>query len=168
MEYVQSVKDMKRMSLPVVADNIPGATECNRSGYCCWKAPGELTSADLDRLAVKFSLSREEVFKQYCVVDTYGASDRFILRLARKHQTKYLGKMIPAEETYSLESPCTFLDKERGQPASCMVHDSKPTVCANFKCWMPAASDVEIDEAMQKWTPDELKKLGWDGINPDE
>ncbi len=128
-----------------------GSTSCNRSGVCCWKRPGQLTQEDLKRLAGAMGVSEREFFRTYCAVDEFDRGICVILR--RKHQTG--GKWISAEESFSIESPCVFLDDEA---RVCEVHEIKPSECAVYQCWAKPDTEVQV-----RWTHEQILALGWDG-----
>ena len=134
-----------------------GATECQRSGCCCWQRPGRLTQLDLRRLAAVFLISQEEFFKQYCVVDNPTGGNPVVV-LRRGHQTEWVGHYLSSKETYSIESPCVFFE-EAGfrKENSCKVHWNKPAECADYKCW------EEGKPPKVEWSEAELMALGWDG-----
>ena len=133
-----------------------GQQSCCRSGVCCWRRPGELTSEDVKRLAAHFSITPQEFFATYCVVDDIAGKRCLVLR--REHQSEYAGRFLPWDETYSIESPCVFLDR---QDHTCKVHDVKPECCQIFKCW------VGQNKEIFGMSDDDLKWLGWDGCDDD-
>lgn len=153
-----------RQGLLVISEKSPTAatqkkSECCSSGVCCWRAPGELNPEDVKRLSSYFNITEQEFFKQYCIVDIY--YDKTILRLRRKHQEG--GVMTDWRETYSIASPCVFLEERESNDSKCGIHEVKPLQCTAYKCW-EGASSLEIEG----WSKEELMKLGWDGVNPDE
>ena len=131
-----------------------GKGECCRSGVCCWRRPGSLSKEDVQPLAEKFGLTPKEFFKEYLVVDDIHGKT---LLPRRKHQGG--GEMLGWRETYSLESPCVFLNEDN----SCQVHEVKPKTCRDFRCW---EKDNQADTVI--WSEEDLMELGWDGINPDD
>lgn len=133
-------------------------TECCNSGVCCWRRPGALDKDDVSNIAAHFGLTEQEFFDQYLIVD--GVDGDLFLLPRRKHQTG--GEMIGFRETYSLESPCVFLDVENGN--KCSIHEVKPISCRSFKCWEEISYGQSVGIKMSKKY---LKLLGWDGVNPD-
>lgn len=99
------------------------------------------------------NLTPQELFKKYLAVDIFGTD--YCLIFIRKHQIP--GVMIPWRETYSLETPCVFLDEENNN--ACKIHNAKPEECATFKCW-----DRDKNPAPHyKMSREYLLSLGWDG-----
>lgn len=127
-----------------------GATECQGSGYCCWKRPGSLTQEDVKCIAEHLGLSQGGFFMTYCMVDEF--DEVFTVIFRRKHQTG--GKYITTAESWSVETPCVMLNEDR----RCVIHDNKPAQCAKNKCW-----DTNLEATKPSWTEKELTALGWDG-----
>ena len=133
-----------------------GKTECCRSGVCCWRRPGALAEEDIAPLALHLGITEQELFRDYLVVDEI--QGRRCLLPRRAHQEG--GSMIGWEETYSVTTPCVFLDETHDN--ACKAHEAKPAACRNFKCWegenstLPPISD------------ERLRALGWDFVNPDD
>jgi Fe-S-cluster containining protein len=158
---LSSLKDTFLVQLHVIQATNPtardqGKQECCRSGVCCWRRPGHLDPADVPRIAAYLGLSEKELFNRYLIVDIL--HDDLCLLPKRSHQEG--GRMIGWRETFSLESPCVFLDVENGN--ACKVHPVKPKGCSEFKCW------EEQTETSYAFPKDGLMKLGWDGYNPDD
>lgn len=134
-------------------------TECCNSGVCCWRRPGTLNKEDLQRLSDLKKLTLKEFFKQFCIVDstslyTSQTEDKWILMLKRAHQQG--GVFLSSDETFSFQSPCIFLIDKK-----CSVHEDKPKLCKEFKCWDKSTSSA-LDDVFS-WTKKELEELGWDG-----
>lgn len=163
---IQYREDVRRKELELLPARTQKEDHCCRSGFCCWRAPAELTVEDLTKLAKHKEMSESEFFKVYCVVDTFDGDSRNIIRLRRKHQSG--GVMTYWRETYRVSSPCIFLKEEGKNNASCEVHGAKPAVCGRYKCWEEEKSGREIASEMGRWTREKLIQLGWNGINPDD
>lgn len=143
-----------------------GKKECVRCTVPCWLKPGRMTKTDVPVLAQHLGITVQEFFSKYCVID-YDKLPDFTLRLRREHQTWTAGRVIDADDTWSIASPCVFLDTKK---KVCTVHDAKPTECADYKCWdaVPEAEQKHGTSWYQKfvWTEAELKELGWEGGYP--
>jgi Fe-S-cluster containining protein len=154
-----------RIKLDVIQKEHPrasdqGKTECCHSGHCCWKRPGSLVPADVPALAAFLKLTPKELFRTRLVVDEICGT--LMLLPARAHQAKegLTGSMLGWRETYSAASPCIFLTKDN----LCAVHEVKPESCRRYRCW--EAND--INEEDYRFTPEQLKALGWSGFDPDD
>lgn len=145
-------------------DNPPssetGETSCNRCGLCCWRRPPRLTQSELSDAAKFLGKPDAEFFQEFCVVDDPGSNPMPVPVIRRAHQESYAGQYLPSSETFSLESPCVFLDTENGN--TCKLHEHKPSECAGFKCW-------ECDGASKHvtWTDAEMKAIGYNGDDSD-
>lgn len=127
-----------------------GKTECCRSGLCCWRRPGALAPEDVPAIAAHLGITEQELFKQFLVVDRF--SDLSLVP-RRKHQEG--GVFLPWQETYSLETPCVFLDTENGN--ACSIHPVKPHDCKRFRCWVNESNEVT------EMPREKLIELGWGG-----
>lgn len=132
-----------------------GATECQRSGVCCWRRPCELFPGDVERIADHLEVTPRDVFAQFLVVDE--VDGRLMLVPRRGEQDG--GVYLRAEQTYDISTPCIFLDVENGN--ACKVHAAKPTGGALWTCSMSAAEMAAIPRPA--WTREQLIELGWDG-----
>jgi Fe-S-cluster containining protein len=132
-----------------------GKAGCCQSGICCWRRPGEISEEDIPKLAQGLGISEQELFQKYLLVDRIRGI--LFLRLRRRHEPA--GCMLGWLATWSMESPCVFLDETNGN--ACQVHSFKPTACRKYKCWERSN--------MQSITVSEegLHALGWDGYDPD-
>lgn len=150
-----------RHTLETIQYNNPTAedqkkSECCRSGVCCWRRPGELNQDDVPKLAAFLGLTPNELFAKYLTVDRYRGD--YYLRLIRADDTP--GTMLSWEGTYNIRTPCVFLDT---QERKCKVHEAKPSTCAHYKCWVD-----EEPLPIPVWAVDQLKELGWDGVDEDD
>lgn len=148
-----------------MTDNPPafktGAKSCNRCALCCWTRPPRLSKYELHRLAERFGLTDAEFFQKRCVIDNPGTSN-YCPVLIRTHQTDMAGHYLQTSETYSFDSPCSFLSRADGVH-SCELQSDKPPECAGHECWNP----TDVDSKKYEWTDEELKALGWDGEDTD-
>jgi Fe-S-cluster containining protein len=133
-----------------------GESSCNRCGLCCWRRPPRLTQDELKRIAAHIGKTDSEFFQEFCVVDDPACNPMPVPVLRREHQHYLAGEYLPADETYSIESPCVFLDTENGN--ACKLNDCKPQECAGFKCWEDGHKSL-----VYSWTRDELSALGYLG-----
>lgn len=150
-KFIHSLDLIKKEHPPAETQ---GKTECCNSGVCCWRRPGNLNEEDVSKIANFFGITEQELFQNYLIVDRIG--DSWCLLPARKHQQT--GQMINWEETYSIESPCIFLNIEN----KCDIHEVKPFACREFKCW--EKQEVKINN----FPKEKLIELGWDGNDPDD
>lgn len=134
----------------------PGAQACVRCGLCCWKRPPRLTRDNLVAAANALRLGPEEFFKAYCVVDNPSGTLAPVLR--RADQARFGGLWLPPAETYSMSSPCVFLDDLHPQACGCKLQGDKPLECRQHLCWV-ADNTVHVEA----WAPAEIAALGWDG-----
>jgi Fe-S-cluster containining protein len=137
------------------------AKKCCRSGVCCWRRPGGLDKSDVPKIAEKLKLTPQELFSTLLVVDRLDKG--YVLLPRREHQVSIAGKFVPWRESYSMESPCVFLQRD-GNQAKCKIHSVKPTTCRSYKCWEPSDKEPGGDP---EWTERELKDLGWSGDEND-
>lgn len=132
-----------------------GKKECTRCGRPCWIRPGLLTKADLNRLAGLYALSAETFFTKYCMVDDISGNYHVILR--RKHQKG--GMFISHAQSYSIESPCVFLDEANNL---CTIHENKPEQCGKYACW----ENVPDSTKKYAWVLSDIEALGYNHISP--
>ena len=165
MSFITSVinADMYRSQLLRMASDrkraaSTGASECTNCGLCCWQRPPRLTAEDVTKLAARHNLTPAEFFSAYCVADNPNHVLAPVLR--RKHQEDMAGKWLSTSETYSLESPCIFLDDEQHR---CTIHELRPSECAACHCWN-GGNMAEF----KAWGHDALQALGWDGNEWDD
>src|ERR1700730_3750536 len=83
-------------------------TECCRSGVCCWRRPGDLDILDITKIASFLTITEKELFQNYLIVDKMGNGLNLLPK--RAHQSG--GEMVDWRETYSIKTPCVFLDIE--------------------------------------------------------
>ena len=153
------------VSLEVIETKRPsagtqGKGACCSSANCCWRRPGGLEPDDVPKIAKFLGITKRELFSTLLVVDELG--EERVLLPARAHQVTMglTGIFLPWRETYSLESPCVFLDEQN----KCKIHEVKPKQCREFECWNPERANGEP----VGWTVKQLKSLGWDGKDDDE
>lgn len=134
-----------------------GAKTCARSGRCCWSGPCELAPGDEQQLAAHLSLSVEDLFRSYLVVDyrrgsSYGSPDR--LRVMPRRENQDGGAFLTSDQTYDVGA-CVFL-----AAGCCSVHKVKPTGGRYYECWNPSThgSPPGCD-----WTREQVEAIGWDG-----
>lgn len=136
---------------PTAADQ--NKSECCHSGVCCWRRPGAMSLEDAEKIAKFLGTTPQELFETKLVVDDM---ESLCLLPARKHQTENgkAGTYLDWRETYSLESPCVFLDENN----QCSIHEVKPTDCREYRCW-----DKDTKEGHTPIQESELRSLGWSG-----
>lgn len=147
LEYEEKLLDHAQAHPSAYAQKLDHCVNC---GTCCLKRPGNLTKADFSRLAEHLKMSRQEFFRQFCMVDIIRGTLGVILR--RQHQTG--GKWVSVEETWSVASPCVFYSED-----GCRVHKIKPTMCARTECW----DQKPLNYDQFYWSEEEMMELGWDG-----
>ena len=131
-----------------------GKIVCIRCGTCCWTRPGALNKNDVKIIAAHLGGTPDELFSEYLVTDKIVGRRCVLPR--RAHQADFAGRYIPWRETYSFESPCVFYDSEKG----CTIEEVKPEQCRISECWNKDGVDTMVE-----WSAEDLKKLGWDGID---
>ena len=157
-----SLRDKFAQRLNVIQAEHPtakdtGASQCCRSGVCCWRRPGALDQSDVANIADAFGATPRKLFSEYLVVDEINGILCLLPR--RKHQSG--GEFIHWKETFSIESPCVFL----ADGNACEVHEVKPIVCREYRCWEEQTGG---NAHMPEWTREELIALGWDGRRADD
>lgn len=134
-----------------------GATNCQRSGVCCWQRPCDLFPGDAERMAALLKISPTEVFREYLIVDDLG--DGSGLRLLPRREQQTGGRYLTVAETYDIDTPCVFLDVANGN--ACRVQAAKPHGGARFHCTMAPAEIAALPPP--RWTEEQLVAIGWDG-----
>ncbi|TXT47000.1 MAG: hypothetical protein FD137_1166 [Spirochaetes bacterium] len=86
---------------------------CTQCGQCCTGAPGYvwLSPEDLDALAGRFSMPKDEFIRRYCIVVDTGE-----------------GRAVSLQEKSGYD--CIFLEKGR-----CSVYESRPIQCTTYPFW---------------------------------
>lgn len=134
---------------------------CKKCSFCCWLKPCNLSKNDISIMANHFKTTPQELFKKYLVVDDAGAKPgHFTLTPIRKQWVDYAGTYLPADATYDIDTPCTFLNEDTKK---CTLHGlAKPSGGKKTKCWL------EKDSAIYSFKKEELMKaVGWDGDTND-
>jgi len=135
--------------------SVTGETKCNQCGTCCWTRPPRLSQTELSNIARSLGKTDREFFLECCVIDNPGGSSLCPV-LIRSHQQHHAGYYLPAQETYSFDSPCAFLDQENGN--ACKFHSTKPFECSSHDCWNDSSIELKYN-----WSNEELIALGWSG-----
>lgn len=136
-----------------------GASECQRSGICCWRRPCDLYPGDEVRLAQHLGLSVQETFKKYLVVDEFAGRLRLLPRRGQQDGGEYLTD----SQTFDIDTPCVFLRPD--EQNACSVHPAKPTGGASWSCSMSQAEQDALPQPA--WTHEALMAIGWDGERDD-
>lgn len=129
------------------------ATQCQKCGFCCWRAPGGFLPNEVQALARRKRLSVPEVFKRYLTVHDMGEDDdRYTVIAVRHRQSHEAGGYLSASGSFALHAPCVFLDENTNL---CSLHgtDAQPTEC---RVGLPCLNDHE-DGDTRIWTPRMLR-----------
>ena len=128
-------------------------TKCLKCSYCCWQRPGSLDISDVENIAKFLKINAGELFKNYLVVDRIGGETEYCLLPRRKSQEDIVGKFVPTDRTFDIDTPCVFLDEDK---KLCSIHEVKPQGCARMECWLKNGETVHVSQK-------HLEALGWDG-----
>jgi uncharacterized protein len=100
--------------------------ECFRCGVCCARYRPKVTPKDMERIARKLRISKDEFMSTYV-------------------------RAVPTKEAYILQNSadtCPFLHwQEEGAKAACSIHAFRPEACRK---WTPSLSRPECREGLAK------------------
>lgn len=133
-----------------------GASSCQRSGVCCWRRPCEIGKGEPERIAAHLGITPQQLFREHLIVDAM----RGELQLRPRRGQQAGGTFLTPEQTYDIDTPCTFLDPSAQN--ACRIHDAKPAAGASWHCGMSDAEAAALPRPAP-WDPADLAELGWDG-----
>ena len=136
-------------------------TECNMSGYCCWRRSCELRPKEIKKIADFMKLSEIDFIKQYCMIDVLNMSDTYFLRLANKtHKDENrIGTFIESKDSW-IVAPCIMWDKAEG----CKINEVKPQSGITYNCW----DEKEYPSITEYWVGDNLLTTLYKEITDEE
>lgn len=106
---------------------------CKRCGLCC-REPGWLKPADWEKIARRLGRTKEEVLRDYLVIDYLADKTtgyRYALapvKVKKGNPLARTGERVPWRYAH-LEGECIFL-----QNNLCSLHPDKPTECVEYQC----------------------------------
>lgn len=134
-----------------------GATECQKCGFCCWRAPGGFQPEDVQALARRMKLSVQEVFERYLTVHDMGQNDDLYAVIAIRHrQSHEAGDYLSASGSFDLHAPCVFLDEGTNL---CTLHntDAQPSECRDNGVTCLNMGEYPSGKSPRIWTPEMLQ-----------
>jgi Fe-S-cluster containining protein len=135
---------------------------CQKCSFCCWKAPGGLSKANVEPMAKFLGITPKELFENHLTVHDLGrvTEDKFVLIPIRHHQIFEAGRYLSASGSFDIDHPCSFLDVKEGK---CVLHgtDAQPIECHTVVC-LPITED---GPAEKYWTSAQLEEVfGFDAL----
>ena len=129
---------------------------CQQCGKCCETHPCALAPEDLPKIANFLSLTQEDLFLSFLVLDYVEdetSSRSFYVTPARKNEQP--GRIVDANWTY-INEPCVFLVNRK-----CSIEQVKPRGAKEFYCGLMTDSDQNLigyskKRSAQEWSQVDL------------
>jgi Fe-S-cluster containining protein len=153
LDFICKVDELAKRLKPA---SLIGKTECQKCGHCCWKRPCNVEQDELENIAKYLSISVPELIQKYLVVDDMGKGLTMVP--VRHSQKEHAGQFLPARNTWDIDEPCIFHNKQTKQ---CTIHRVKPKVAAKTACWLTQ------DVTPKFFTRQQLESLGFNLTNMD-
>ena len=142
----KSIKKLrnKKKELPLSAFEAKGK-KCTQCSFCCWVKPCKLSKKDVEVLSKKFSMTPEEFFRKYLIIDIDNHEGNMSITPIRKNKHRYAGTLITQKDSFNVDAPCIFLKEKK-----CILEEWKPEGAKRYECWN-ALVNVEESKELYKY-----------------